>query len=974
MKSTNSCALSSSFNIVDFANDFKTQNENMFDQEMVSNNSNYSICSQISDLDASKVEAKDAIATGLMCLFFSGKLTQNSFNLISEWSRILTKDESIPSNINMCVKTIINKNKPLFKKFWYCNKCLIYTDTIDNKLSNECPVCKSKLQMDYKLNSEDQLKRIFSNNRKDLINFKPKFSDIFIQDFCDGKIYNEIYRTESKSKFYTLLLNTDGIELAQKSKLSIWPIILVINELPIGKRFCFNNIVIGGLSVSNGKPNLGFLLNMINSDLKKFEIGFNIGTKNFIHAKFFLSSFVSDKPARSSVLNTVSTNGYFGCLKCLQPGNREKTKNNGTVQTYPFNTSNPSGPKRTIESYESHLDLVILKQKTKFGIKDKCILSELKYFHPIRNTLIDSMHTISNGVIKLMFSYWFEKPKSQPYSLRERMEQIDERIKRFRVPSYVCCKIRSIFTWNLWKSHEYLNFILIGGLIIFYEIMNVEYYNNLILLAKKIIEMFLKDLKFLYDPLIMKSGMHELIHLSEMILDFGPINGSNCYQFEEINRKIVQLIKGQNLIGEEFIRLFYVNQNLESFNGLDYEDQSLGTFIKNNCKIKTSNYKHPQNLNDDIRFSKSKIKFKSNLISNYLKSSYNVNEKKLICYDYVFFNNVQFCTIFYKGKLAIVSKLSVRKMNKRKTASISSQLPSDAVCSDSEDDQINPNYHWKKKKIMEDVKNTNNKTSFESQNVRIEAEFCLIEHDSPKKMEIIKATNVNLGNNQKVKTGNGFFIKENNILRSIKILYIGSRKDCDEQLKFLCDYEQKINNKTKTKNKVLSINDLNKIQKNTSQCTDNVVNDLKDKIEELESALIEKDLYIKNLEKNLKREQDINESFRNTYNEAFIKKSVSLSLNCLKLFGKREDLIEIPFFSDENELENHFIWSRYSDVTITSNQKLAFDNWLKLPSETDTAIFRRLICIIIENNEEWAVNNGETMFYRSYNLGHKTGF
>ncbi|CAF1090076.1 unnamed protein product [Brachionus calyciflorus] len=103
IESINNCALSSSFNIVDFANDFKTQNENMFDQEMVSNNSKYSICSQISDL--------------------------------------------------------------------------IYTDTIENKLSNECPECKRKLQMDYKLNKEDQLKRIFTNKRKDLINFTPKISD-----------------------------------------------------------------------------------------------------------------------------------------------------------------------------------------------------------------------------------------------------------------------------------------------------------------------------------------------------------------------------------------------------------------------------------------------------------------------------------------------------------------------------------------------------------------------------------------------------------------------------------------------------------------------------------------------------------------------------------------------------------------------------------------------------------------------------
>ncbi|CAF1047396.1 unnamed protein product, partial [Brachionus calyciflorus] len=346
----NSLPVSSSFSF--FMNDSSHQNENLSDQDMILFNSSDTSDSILSDLEMRNVCSKEAIPISLMCLFFSGKLTQTTFNLICEWSRIFIKDEPIPTNFNKCINKVMNNSKPLFKKFWFCHKCFIYKDTVDNKLSNECSVCKR----------------------------------------------------------------------------------------------------------------------------------------------------------------------------------------NGTVQTYPFNKFNPSGPNRTIESYEPHLDLAICSKKIKFGIRDRCILSELKCFHPIRNTLIDSMHSISNGVIKLMFTYWFEKPGSNSYSLSSSMELIDERIKSLKVPSFACNKIRSIFTWKLWKSNEYLNFVLISSLIIFYEY-------------------FLRDLNILYDPLIMKSGIHELIHISDMIMDFGPTNASNCYPFEEINRKIVQLIKGQNLIGEEFIRL-----------------------------------------------------------------------------------------------------------------------------------------------------------------------------------------------------------------------------------------------------------------------------------------------------------------------------------------------------------------------------------------------------------------------------------
>ena len=111
------------------------------------------------------------------------------------------------------------------------------------------------------------------------------------------------------------------------------------------------------------------------------------------------------------------------------------------------------------------------------------MLSDLKYFHPIRNTIIDTMHSISNGVIETLFTYWFQHSSHYSYSLKERLDIIDQRLMKIRPPSYVSTAPRTIKNWKIWRSHENLNFILLYSLIVFYEIMDIEQYNNLILLV-----------------------------------------------------------------------------------------------------------------------------------------------------------------------------------------------------------------------------------------------------------------------------------------------------------------------------------------------------------------------------------------------------------------------------------------------------------------------------------------------------------
>ena len=82
---------------------------------------------------------------------------------------------------------------------------------------------------------------------------------------CDEKkLLKSKHGNEFKNQLaFSFLLNTDGISSMKKSKLTIWPVFLVINELPIESRFCIDNVILAGLSVAEHKPNMDLFLNEI---------------------------------------------------------------------------------------------------------------------------------------------------------------------------------------------------------------------------------------------------------------------------------------------------------------------------------------------------------------------------------------------------------------------------------------------------------------------------------------------------------------------------------------------------------------------------------------------------------------------------------------------------------------------------------------------------------------------------------------
>ena len=77
-----------------------------------------------------------------------------------------------------------------------------------------------------------------------------------------------------------------------------------------------------GISVGQSKPEFNFFMKPLVTALKNLEYGISLNIHGQIkdNIKFYVINGVYDKPARAAVLMMISSNGFYGCLICLQPG------------------------------------------------------------------------------------------------------------------------------------------------------------------------------------------------------------------------------------------------------------------------------------------------------------------------------------------------------------------------------------------------------------------------------------------------------------------------------------------------------------------------------------------------------------------------------------------------------------------------------------------------------------------------------
>lgn len=357
----------------------------------------------------------------------------------------------------------------------------------------ECPntACKEKIDQQnmpffIELSIIDQLKALFS--RKGFYNdltyrfYRNQTNNI--EDIYDGVKYKHYMK---KGKFLankgniSFTWNTDGMPIFKSSKYSIWPLYLAINELPVNKRWCNNNVILAGLWCSSQKPNmLTFLRPFKESISLLYTEGIEIFSPdipgNFLcHAMLLCGT--CDLPAKAIVYNMTQFNGQFGCTHCLQSGRQLSVGPRASVHIYPFVASNPTGPARTAAQLDKFSRQATEKGETINGIKGPSWLSTIPSYNIVDGNCLDYMHCVLLGVTKMLLKLWFDSEHhGELWYCGAKIEEADSKLMQIKPPSTITRVPRSIREHrNYWKASEYCSWLLYYSIPVMLNILPADY-------------------------------------------------------------------------------------------------------------------------------------------------------------------------------------------------------------------------------------------------------------------------------------------------------------------------------------------------------------------------------------------------------------------------------------------------------------------------------------------------------------------
>jgi len=106
--------------------------------------------------------------------------------------------------------------------------------------------------MNYVFDLKSQIQSLFDRNVIDFsLARKSAQSNQFISDIHDEECYQDFLKTKEgegvlNGNGIKFIVNTDGIEISDKSNITIWPVYLAVSEIPLEKRYCLENIIVAG--------------------------------------------------------------------------------------------------------------------------------------------------------------------------------------------------------------------------------------------------------------------------------------------------------------------------------------------------------------------------------------------------------------------------------------------------------------------------------------------------------------------------------------------------------------------------------------------------------------------------------------------------------------------------------------------------------------------------------------------------------
>lgn len=348
-------------------------------------------------LPNSNVTKAGAIAS-VVSFAVSHGLTWSALGDLTKLINLLLGANALPRSKFILRQLWAKKVEDTVQHHFFCEKCkCIMTEHDDSAQCTNCRRVKAVQALKDEgsffviLNLKTQLKFVIDQNKEELHDNLHSLQQpsTTIDDITRAQCCERLREEQDLGPDdLTLTINTDGSPVWKSSKTSVWPLQFIVNELPPHIRF--KNPVLAGLWFGRTHPQMQLFLEKFVEEVNSMEAVRWQHKGNLHVSKPHVLCVSVDAPARASVQNMVTFNGYFGCTWCLMRGEHKE----GSLRY----TMGCPAEARTSNRVKEEMELATSFKDTVNGLKGPTALMNLKGLDLVNGYSVEYMHCVLQGV------------------------------------------------------------------------------------------------------------------------------------------------------------------------------------------------------------------------------------------------------------------------------------------------------------------------------------------------------------------------------------------------------------------------------------------------------------------------------------------------------------------------------------------------------------------------------------------------
>ncbi|CAN7975908.1 unnamed protein product, partial [Ixodes persulcatus] len=513
-------------------------------------------------------DERTEIAALLMAYVMRHKVSDQGITDLLDMQNIITPGKA-PRSKYLRLKAL-GADVPGAERHFYCLDCLGYVGKATDESQARCENCDRDIDLVScpffpVMPLKEQIERILAQPN---LKWLPRNSrGDTIRDVADG-IEHARLSADFSSHDISLLWNTDGIRVFEKSSFAIWPVQCEILQLDPAVRK--QNMLMPALWFGFSKPNMTTLLTPFTKELQDLSGGFSClkqGEK--VHVRVFAAACSVDAVARCAVRNCKQFNGFYGYGWCYHPG--------GSSYEY----LDPAPERRTARKH--------LEEATEgtaavpvSGVKGPCLAMTLPRFDVVDGFIPDYQHCACLGVMRQLLKLWLESEYHDcPWYVGRKVSLLNSLLLAVSPPTEIKRTPRKFEDRAYWKASELRALLLFYGYVVLKPVLPRQFFKHFTLLsygvylllkdeitkrdlreARALLEKFVLQMGALYGTTNVSHNVHQLLHLTDSVEAWGPLWATSCFPFKGRNAVLLNYFAGTQCVGEQIARTFILWQQL----------------------------------------------------------------------------------------------------------------------------------------------------------------------------------------------------------------------------------------------------------------------------------------------------------------------------------------------------------------------------------------------------------------------------